>query len=61
MGSGVEERCGEAFVAVPGRKGGEYRVVHSQGTGADSGQYVAAEQGGERPWCLEKLVEGKGN
>lgn len=58
----MEERRGEAFVAGPGRKGGEYRVVHSKGTGADSGQYVAAEQGGEiGPWCLEKLVEGKGN
>lgn len=47
------------FLSGHGKKGREYRVVHSMGTGADSGQHVAAKHRGEvGPWCLGKLEEG---
>ena len=58
--SRVEKACGVGgFLSGHGKKGREYRVIHSKGTGADSGQYVAAKHRGEvGPWSLGKLEEG---
>lgn len=58
MGSGVEERHGEACWGL-GREGRELTPIHSKGAGADHEQHAAAMcVGVVGTWCVEKPGRG---